>query len=761
MKNTITIFLNCFLMISSLEATTLCLTPPVKKITIYWDTSLSMKDKDIDIELTFLATYFNKIPNVVVDLIAFSNSIHLQKSFTVVNSDWTTLKEELLKTNYDGVAFFDVLLEKTTSDMNFLFTDGIEIIDKLEINTTTPTYVVNSSKRANLTVLEQQGLLSSGNFIDLYEISIQEAKALLNLERPQKEITNKKKISKKKVISKTILNENFVTGSVFSSDGALLGATISVNGEKGVVTDSNGEFSIKATNGDILVISYLGMRTKEIVINESHRFDILLLNDETELDEVVVKGKSEPIIEMVETGYGKVNKEKLGYAVKTINEKQLMSGGATNISDALRGKMGAVHSPGMDLSLTVFRNIAAGTLLPKTDPNAPSPYALIVIDGIPIRRSRGGGMTNKTNKLADFIDPDNVASVTILKGLAATNRWGSEGGSGVILITTKSSLAGQKSEISKNTALLRDNDFTENLVLVNSAINEKYIEELKEFQTLNEIYNHYLKQRINYLDDPLYFVNVSDYIAQWENKELASKILSNTLELNPKDVSLLKLVAYKAEQQHHFFFAKNIYKKIAKLKPRDAQSYRDLALIYQETGYNQKALDIYKKILNNGYSGVNFSGVQKNIDNEMKRLLLLHKEELDLTGVANHNLNPKNVDYNARIVFDWNDRAAEFELQFVNPQKFFFTWSHTKAENAMRLHEEKTQGFNTEEFLLIDAEKGEWQINIESKISKSKKPVVLKYTVYRNYGKPNETKESKLLILNNLKEKQLAGKIII
>jgi tetratricopeptide (TPR) repeat protein len=725
-------------MISSLEATTLGLTPPVKKITIFWDTSLSMKDKDIDKEITFLDHYFNNTPTIEVELIAFSNSIDLQKIFTVVNSDWKTLKEELLKTNYDGVAFFDVLLEKTISDMNFLFTDGIEVIDKLVLNTTTPTYVINSSKKANLAVLEQQGLLSSGNFIDLNEISIQEAKVLLNLERSKKEIANKKKISKKKVVSsKTILNENFVTGSIFSSDGALLGATITVNGlENGVVTDANGEFSIKASKGDILVISYLGMRTKEIVLGESRRLEILLLNDETELDEVVIKGKSKPIIEMVETGYGKVNKEKLGYAVQTINEKQLMSGEATTISDALRGKMvGVHHTSGVDLGMTVFRNIGH--------------YALIVIDGVPLRK--------KT--LMNFIDPRNVASVTVLKGLAATNRYGSEGGGGVILINTKTALVNGKFEKQQNTALLKDNDFTENLALVNSSIHEKYIEELKEFQTLDKIYKHYLKQRINYLDDPLYFGNVSDYIAQWDNKELASKILSNILELYPKDVALLKLVAYKAEQQHHFFFAKNIYEKIAKLKPREAQSYRDLTLIYQEIGYNQKALDIYQKIQNNGYTTINFSGIQKVVENEMRRLVLLHQEELDLSDVSERYL--KNLDYDARIVFDWNDRAAEFELQFVNPQKKFFTWSHTKLENAMRLHEEKTQGFNTEEFLLIDAEKGEWQINIESKISKSNKPVVLKYTVYRNYGKPNETKESKLLILNNLKEKRLAGKIII
>lgn len=210
-------------------------------------------------------------------------------------------------------------------------------------------------------------------------------------------------------------------------------------------------------------------------------------------------------------------------------------------------------------------------------------------------------------------------------------------------------------------------------------------------------------------------------------------------------------------QQKDFFFAKRIYEKIAQLKPKEAQSYRDLALVYRETGYYQKALDLYKKIQTNFYPGVNFSGMQKIMDHEMRNLIAQHSQELDLVGVPEHYL--KQVDYDARIVFEWNDRDAEFELQFVNPQKKFFTWSHTKEQNAERLIEEKEQGFNSEEFLLIDAEKGEWLINVENNTQNSQKPVVLKYTVYRNFSKATETKESKLLVLTNLKEKQGLVKI--
>ncbi len=124
-------------------------------------------------------------------------------------------------------------------------------------------------------------------------------------------------------------------------------------------------------------------------------------------------------------------------------------------------------------------------------------------------------------------------------------------------------------------------------------------------------------------------------------------------------------------------------------------------------------------------------------------------------------LNTKNLNYDARIVFDCDKRNIDFELQFVNPEKKFFTWSHTKSQNISRIDDEERYGFNSEEFLLIDAAKGSWQINIESKVKKSKKPIVIKYTVYRNFGKTNETVETRVLILNNIKEKQMLGKIVI
>jgi hypothetical protein len=84
----------------------------------------------------------------------------------------------------------------------------------------------------------------------------------------------------------------------------------------------------------------------------------------------------------------------------------------------------------------------------------------------------------------------------------------------------------------------------------------------------------------------------------------------------------------------------------------------------------------------------------------------------------------------------------------VNPQKKYFKWSHSKFANKERLIDELTYGYNTEEFIIDDADTGEWIINIECLSGEAiVNPTYLKYTVFKNYGQDNETKEIKVIKL--------------
>jgi tetratricopeptide (TPR) repeat protein len=233
----------------------------------------------------------------------------------------------------------------------------------------------------------------------------------------------------------------------------------------------------------------------------------------------------------------------------------------------------------------------------------------------------------------------------------------------------------------------------------------------------------------------------------------------STLEIDPGSVHNLRAAAMLLKDRKDFDMSGRIYERMLVLRPEESQTYRDLALSLADNEKFEESLEVYRKIKENAYPGVDFSGLKKVLNSEMKRLLLLHRNQLNTYGLESHYFTP--VNYDVRVVVEWNDRDAEFVLQFVNPQKKFFLWSHNEMENPQRLAQERNLGFNTEEFLLIDAEPGKWQINIESTPQDSESSRALRYTVYRNYGTPEETRESRTLFLNDFEGKFLLGIIRI
>jgi tetratricopeptide (TPR) repeat protein len=737
MRQITKILLSIFLIITALSSQAQGVKKLSKKITIYWDASMSMDSKNLELEVNFLEAYFLKNKNVVVDLVVFSNEIDLQKNFLVTNSNWEALKKTLKNIQYEGIALFDVVVKKSSSDVVFIFTDGVSVLDQLNINKNTRTYILSSNAEVNRGLLVSESEETGGNYIDLTTQNIQKALEVFSkiAQIGIKTISKKKKTPRKEAVA---YYKKQTHGTIYDLDGVLVGATIKIKGKKTfALTNIDGEFSIDAKVGETLLISYVGKQVQEILIENREELMIYLANDKNSvLDEVVVKSKITKDDDIVETAYGKIDKKKLGYAVKVIKAEDFNKSAYT-LSQAIQGKTGPMRGSSINF---------------KSSP-------LIIVDGFPLAADR----PSQAVKGTDMIDPNNVESVTILKGLAATNRYGTLGNAGVFLITTKAFFSGGVKKNKRiNTALLKNNLYTEHTEgITKFSLNKLlYIQEFEKYKTFQEVYSHYLTQREKHLNNPLFFINIAEYIALWGNNKAATKVLTNALEIIKRDVSLLRLVAYKLEEQGSYLLAQKIYEKVAQLKPKESQSYRDLAQIYIKNNEYDKAIRIYKNIYNKKYKGVNFSGLQKINTNELKHLITTKGSEVNTLGLSkNYKLTSA---INTRIVIEWNDSDASFELQFVNPQKKFFKWIHTKESDGLRLFNEKKQGFNIEEFLLDDTNRGEWIINIESKLQKNHKtPIAVKYTVFKNYGKLTETSQTKVITLNNLKERQMIDRIDI
>ncbi|GHU08593.1 SusC/RagA family TonB-linked outer membrane protein [Alphaproteobacteria bacterium] len=224
-----------------------------------------------------------------------------------------------------------------------------------------------------------------------------------------------------------------VTGIVISADDGepIIGASVMVKGTSiGTVTDINGAFSLNVpSDAKTLSISYVGMVTQESAVKPT--LNIRLLSDTQHLDEVVV------------TALGISRSEKaLGFAATTVDNERLTQGRSSDIMSSIAGKVAGVQitstssDPGASSSV-IIRGISS-----LSGSNQP----LYIVDGAPLS-NRAVFTNDGLNQGYDFgngsnaVNPDDVATMTILKGAAATALYGSRASNGVIVITTKS---GQK-----------------------------------------------------------------------------------------------------------------------------------------------------------------------------------------------------------------------------------------------------------------------------------------------------------------------------
>lgn len=229
---------------------------------------------------------------------------------------------------------------------------------------------------------------------------------------------------------------SLISGNVTDENGEpIVGASIIIDGTKmGVVTDIDGNFSINANSDKRLVVSYLGMRTKKVAVKK--KMKIMLEADTKSLDDVVV------------TALGKtVSADKLGSTASVINTEAMKNSGNATLINQLQGKASGVKisSPNGDVgsgSNIIIRG--ANTFIGESQP-------LIIMDGVPISNEyyKGSDDNNvsQQSRLND-IDPNDIASLQVLKGASAAALWGSRAANGVIVITTKSGNRANRPHIS-------------------------------------------------------------------------------------------------------------------------------------------------------------------------------------------------------------------------------------------------------------------------------------------------------------------------
>jgi len=240
--------------------------------------------------------------------------------------------------------------------------------------------------------------------------------------------------------------EKTVTGVVSDANGPLPGVTVLVKGTKtGTQTDFDGNYSIKATVGSTLQFSFVGMTKVDKVVGASNSINVTMVENAQMLDEVVV------------TALGiKRDEKSLGYSTQKVSGDDINTAKQNNFVDGLSGKVAGIQIK-RSTNMGGSTNVVIRGITSLTGNN----QALFVIDGVPVDNSNTNAAGQNTARggydfgnAASDINPDDIESVNVLKGAAASALYGSRAANGVVMITTKKGAKnGQKFSITVNSSL--------------------------------------------------------------------------------------------------------------------------------------------------------------------------------------------------------------------------------------------------------------------------------------------------------------------
>ena len=219
-----------------------------------------------------------------------------------------------------------------------------------------------------------------------------------------------------------------VSGRITNTEGVpIIGVSITVKGtRRGTSTNTNGEFSIEANKGEVLVLSSIGYATQEIAVGDDTKLNITLVLSDKQMSEIVVTA----------LGIRKESK-RLGYAVTKVDGEGLTKARELNFANSLEGRVAGVNisgvngGPGSSVNISIRGNNSF-----QSDP------PLFVINGVPMDASSRGsagmwGGADMGDGISN-INPDDIEEISVLKGSTASALYGSRAANGVILITTKS-----------------------------------------------------------------------------------------------------------------------------------------------------------------------------------------------------------------------------------------------------------------------------------------------------------------------------------
>jgi len=528
--------------------------------------------------------------------------------------------------------------------------------------------------------------------------------------------------------------EKEIFGTLTYMNRPVADVLVSVAGKKDVqvYSDQEGKYRLKVRVGDIVQYTHASYETVSIFVEDvTEELSFPLKDRIRELGEVVVTmsnnrgavaDRKEKMEEDYDTSRGDYDPTKSGFS-QTFVDGSKISNVYPNIQEALVGKI-------------------TGYLYDRTDGNSYLRNGSGSLTDFPVAWEIDGVFTT----YAPPVELSQIKSVRALKSYGATNRYGSQAKGGVIVI--KTIFGDFTPEGPKKNSFLEEyansNFYSGDASLSSLEMKEqnKYAQSIASYKNKYkafEFYQNELKDKITNYGDHLSVA--IQFLEKYDDKALATKIFEEVAVANSRNPEVLKSIAYYYQLIDNKRGAIAMYERVFKLRPKHAQSFRDLSNAYVDYDMYRKAWKLYWAYMIKG-KVTSEEGIGELMYNDMEWLFYRRANQMKFKRnfVPIHK-NETEFNRDVRMVFEWNTSEAEFELEFVSPDRRVYTFDHSLEANNDLIVQEKQLGYSSKMFVIEDLGKGDWLVNITYKGNKKTVPTFLKLTTYFNWGKLNEKRD--------------------
>ena len=750
-----------------------------KKITILWDASLSGLSRNTQKELDLLDRYFDKLQNVEVSLVNFSNTAQDPQSFSVHEGQWERLHDALQHTVYDGATQFGSLdLKKYPGDEFLLFSDGHSTFgsDKLQENGK-PVYVIVATPKADFPFLRSVTEASGGELINLLTSNEDQAWEQLCYQS----------LYFMGIKASANLQETYpsLPSPVVSS---LSVAGISYQPEQSLVLQFG--YGGKVTSTSTITLNYAKQQTTRLDLSR-----IWAQKKINELDKKFEDNKAE--IEQLGRRYGIVTRNTSLIVLENVNDyityeieppaelreeydrimkqrgqadRQLRRTTVENAEAYFNELLNwwqasytrpapdkTVLQPSPDQPAAPARRLSDGSDARDTITRNANPITSLQgrVSGVSVTNNRTDNRSRNTPPSASSGNLDEVVVV----GYATVKKKSLT--SSVTTVRAEEIMASEpetSDDKSKADASRSSQDEPGNSGYFNAsktAVQTEYLTRLKAARPADR-YALYLKLREVNLRTPLFYFNTANFFLDAGKKSIGLRILSNIAELDAESYELYKLLGYKLKELGETEAACATFKKILDWRPFEPQSYRDYALSLEDAGQYQQALDtLYAALLKNYDANVSalYPGIEETILPEINNLIARKTDKIDFSRIPKQLITNMPVDI--RVVLNWNMNDTDIDLWVTDPNNEKCYYSHRNTAIGGRISHDFTRGLGPEQFMLRKAIKGKYKVEVNYYGDTQMKiagPTTILVEIYTNYGTPAQTRKLTALQMQSTSE---------